>query len=104
MVTPAWGDKFVIRNRFHFVPSLRIDRHLFPTDVLRAVSSQHGTLGAVADHVRARPQLALPAPPVAPVNVGVNAALAQAVANAPKAAVVAPKAVFPAPVKATVQA
>ena len=96
------GDKFVIRNRFHFVPSLRIDQPLVPTEVLRAVSSQHGTLGAVADHVRARPQLALPAPPIAPDAEAYHAPMAKAAYKAPMPAFIAPKAA-PAPVKATVQ-
>ena len=98
------GGKFVIRNRFHFVPSLRIDQPLVPTEVLRAVSSQHGTLGAVADHVRARPQLALTDPTPAPDRAHNRAPVAQAVNYAPKAAALAPKAASPAPVKATVQA
>ena len=96
----AGGGKFVIRSRFHFAPSLRIDQPLAPTEVLRAVSAHHGTLGAVADHARARTQLALPAPAPAPKAVF----RAYGVANiAPKAAYIAPEAADPAPAKATAQ-
>ena len=59
------GDNFVIRNRFHFVPGLRIDQPLVPTEVLRAVSSHRRTLDAVADHARGLDQLALPPSPAA---------------------------------------
>ena len=68
------GGNFVIRNRFHFVPGLRIDQPLVPTEVLRAVSSKHGTLDAVAEHVRGLNQLALPASPPALPPADMNAA------------------------------
>ena len=62
------GDMFAIRNRFHFAPSLRIKHRLVATEVLRAVSSQRGTLGAVAEHVRAQSTLALPPAPIPAPN------------------------------------
>ena len=68
------GDNFVIRNRFHFVPGLRIDQPLVPTEVLRAVSSQRGTLDAVAGHARGLNQLSLPASPSAFLPAAKNAA------------------------------
>lgn len=46
------GDKFALRNRFHAVPSLSVAQPYIPTEVLREVPANHGTMGAVEEHIR----------------------------------------------------
>ena len=44
---------FITENRLCNVPSVLIRQPLVPTEVLRDASPHHGTLGAVAQHIRA---------------------------------------------------
>ena len=46
------GQGFASNNRFHMIPSLRLQTPTLPTEVMRAVSGYEGTLAAVDAYIR----------------------------------------------------